>query len=65
MHRPELVIFTFKKTAQVLVGSFSGNGFVPGLRLAHSDVFVMPGTYESAATAAATMRTLARRFATR
>ena len=32
-HRPELVIFTFKKTAQVLFGAFGGNGFVPGLRL--------------------------------
>ena len=61
-HRPGLVIFTFKKTAQVLFGSFHGNGFVPDLRLAHSDVFVMPGPYESAATVAATMRTLAKRF---
>ena len=29
-HRPQLVIFMFKKTAQVLFGSFGGNGFVPG-----------------------------------
>jgi TDG/mug DNA glycosylase family protein len=61
-YRPELVIFTFKKTAQVLLGSFHGNGFLPDLHLAHSDVFVMPGPYESADTAAATMRTLAKRF---
>lgn len=57
-HEPHLVIFTFKKTAEVLFGKFAGNGFAPGLRLARSDVFVMPGPYENAASAAATMRTL-------
>lgn len=61
-HRPELVIFTFKKTAQVLLGNFQGNGFKPDLHLAHSDVFVMPGPYESADTVADTMQTLAKRF---
>lgn len=61
-HRPELVIFTFKKTGQVLFGSFAGNGFVPGLKLASSDVFVMPGPYESAGSADATMKQLAARF---
>jgi len=60
--RPSLVIFTFKKTAEVLFGKFAGNGFVPALRLVHSDVFVMPGTYEDATTAAATMRSLADRW---
>ena len=34
-HKPELVIFTFKKTAETLFGSFAGNGFVPRLKLAH------------------------------
>jgi double-stranded uracil-DNA glycosylase len=58
-YRPRLVVFVFKKTAEVLCGRVPGNGFVPGLRLSHSDVFVMPGTYESAATASATMRSLA------
>ncbi len=57
--RPQLVIFTFKKTAQTLFGPFAGNGFVPGLKLADSEVFVMPGPYEAAATARATMRELA------
>jgi len=61
-YRPQLVIFTFKKTANVVFGGFAGNGFIPGLRLAASEVFVMPGTYEAAATAATTMRALAERF---
>jgi TDG/mug DNA glycosylase family protein len=65
LHRPELVIFTFKKAAQALFGAFSGNGFVAGLRLPHSEVFVMPGTYENSATAAATTQTLAARLARR
>jgi double-stranded uracil-DNA glycosylase len=60
--QPELVIFTFKKTAEVLFGRFSGNGFVPGLELAHSQVFVMPGPYEAGATARKTLRALAERF---
>lgn len=60
--KPEFVIFTFKKTATVLFGQFGGNGFLPALRLADCQVFVMPGTYENAATASATMRTLARRY---
>jgi alkylated DNA repair dioxygenase AlkB len=47
-HRPRLVIFTFKETAKKLFGSLSGNGFVSGLQLAHSDVFMMPGPCESA-----------------
>jgi TDG/mug DNA glycosylase family protein len=64
-YRPALVIFTFKKTAKVLFGKFSGNGFVPGLRLADSDVFVMPGPFESGPTAAVTMRGLAEWFAAR
>lgn len=62
-HKSEFVIFTFKKTAQTLFGSFAGNGFVPGLKLAHSDAFVMPGPYEDAGTAANTMSQLAARFA--
>ena len=62
-YRPSLVIFTFKKTAEILFGRFAGNGFMPDLRLAHSDVFVMPGPYESGATAQATLRRLTERFA--
>jgi hypothetical protein len=57
-YRPGLVIFTFKETAKKLFGNFSGNGFVPGLKLAESDVFVMPGPYESAASARRTLNEL-------
>ncbi len=62
-NRPELVIFTFKKAAESLFGSFSGNGFVPDLRLGHSEVFVMPAPYESNTTAYSTLDTLAERLA--
>jgi G:T/U-mismatch repair DNA glycosylase len=54
--RAELVIFTFKKTVEILFGRFTGNGLIPNLRLVHSDVFVMPGPYETGATAQATLR---------
>lgn len=61
-HSPELVIFTFKKAAEVLVGKFTGNGFVAGLELAQSEIYVMPGPYEDAVSAAGTLRLLAERF---
>jgi double-stranded uracil-DNA glycosylase len=57
--RPRLVIFTFKQAAEKLLGRFSGNGFVAGLQLAESDVFVMPGPYESSSTANVTLAELA------
>lgn len=63
-HSPKLVIFTFKKSAQALFGSFAGNGFVSGLQLGSSEVFVMPGPYEDADTAAATLQKLGARFET-
>lgn len=44
--RPRLVVFSFKKVAERFFGPFSGNGFVPGLRIGRADVFVMPGPYE-------------------
>ena len=62
-YRPELLIFTFKKSAQALFGHFAGNGFMPDLRLAHSEVFVMPGPYENTRTGMATLGKLAARFA--
>jgi len=62
-HPPEFVIFTFKKAAESLFGSFTGNGFVPGLCLAHSKVFVMPAPYESNTTVYPTLDTLAERLA--
>ena len=61
-HRPELVIFTYKKTAEVLFGSFRGNGFLPGLRVAGTEVFVMPGPYERPAAVAPTLAELALRL---
>jgi len=58
-HGPPLVIFTFKQVARKLFGHFEGNGFVSGLQLADSEVFVMPGPYESAGTANTTLAELA------
>jgi len=45
-YRPSLLIFTFKKTATVLCGDFSGHGFVDGVEVAGIPAFVMPGPYE-------------------
>jgi TDG/mug DNA glycosylase family protein len=42
---PRLVIFTFKKTAEVLFGPIAGNGLIPGRELAGAPIFVMPGPY--------------------
>lgn len=58
-HRPRLAIFTFKQTARILFGDFSGNGFVRRLRLDGTDVFIMPRPYENAASATATLSELA------
>jgi double-stranded uracil-DNA glycosylase len=60
--RPQLIIFTFKETAKRLFGNFAGNGFVLGLQLGGSDVFVMPGPYESGNTANETLSGLGKRF---
>jgi TDG/mug DNA glycosylase family protein len=56
--RPKLILFTYKRAAQSVFGSFEGNGFVEGLQLAGTQVFIMPSPYESAATAARTLRHL-------
>jgi TDG/mug DNA glycosylase family protein len=58
--RPALAIFTFKKTADVLFGPFRGNGYLDGRSLGDTQVFVMPGPYESQATAEATLEVLSR-----
>lgn len=52
-----VVIFVFKAAAVPVLGHFSGNGWLNN-RLAGAHVFVMPGPYESAATANETMITL-------
>ena len=61
-HRPGLVILTYKRAARKLFGSFVGNGFIDGLKLAHSDVFVMPGPYQPAAAARPALDDLAAHF---
>jgi TDG/mug DNA glycosylase family protein len=46
---PQLVIFTFKKTATILFGSFPGSGFI-GEQIGAAEVFVMPGPFAPRAT---------------
>lgn len=63
--QPGIVIFTFKATAQTLLGRFRGNGFVPRLQnKLGSPVFVMPGPTEKKAKADATLDQL-RKFVER
>jgi double-stranded uracil-DNA glycosylase len=45
--QPELVIFTFKKSATVIFGQFDGSGFLAE-GVAGADAYVMPGPYERA-----------------
>jgi TDG/mug DNA glycosylase family protein len=59
--RPGLVIFSFKKVAERFFGPFSGNGFVPGLRIGRADVFIMPGPYERRENVQARLTELAHR----
>jgi TDG/mug DNA glycosylase family protein len=56
--RPRLLIFTFKKTATKLFGSFEGNGLIAGREMAGARVFVMPGPYEAARPVAAKLEEL-------
>lgn len=56
--KPKVAIFTYKQAAEAVFGRFNGNGFVAGLRIAHSEVFVMPGPYEATDTANARLREL-------
>lgn len=55
--QPEVVLFTFKKTATILFGPFPGFGFV-GKSIAGADVFVMPGPYERTERVAAALAEL-------
>lgn len=57
-HRPALLIFTFKKTATALFGSFKGHGHRPELELGGAEVFVMPGPYERTDRVAAALEQL-------
>lgn len=53
-----VLIFPFKAAAVELVGTFDGNGWLD-VGFAGSRLFVMPGPYESAATAQPTIASLA------
>ncbi len=44
--RPALVLFSYKRSAEVLCGRFRGHGRVPGLAVAGIPAFVMPGPME-------------------
>jgi double-stranded uracil-DNA glycosylase len=50
---PDVVIFTYKKPATVLFGSFSGSGLMADLTVGDAKVFVMLGPYEKTAVVAA------------
>lgn len=58
--RAELVIFTFKTAATKILGDFPGHGFINGVSLCGGEVFVMPGPYEKAGVAEASLTTLRR-----
>jgi TDG/mug DNA glycosylase family protein len=47
-YRPPLLIFSFKKSAEALLGRFQGDGHLPDLRFADAPIFVMPGPYAKA-----------------
>ncbi len=53
-----VLIFPFKAAAVALVGRFDGNGWLHR-RFGASQLFVMPGPYESASTAIPTIESLA------
>ena len=55
--RPPLLIFPFKTAAVFLFGRLDGNGWLEHT-FAGSRLFVMPGPYESTATAAPTIASL-------
>ena len=59
-YRPKLALFTFKKTATKLFGSFEGNGYQPRLSIGGAKVFVMPGPYDASEQVAARLRSLRR-----
>jgi TDG/mug DNA glycosylase family protein len=56
--RPDLVIFTYKRAAEAVIGRFGGNGFLPEHAFADCPIFVMPGPYEATETAETTLARL-------
>jgi double-stranded uracil-DNA glycosylase len=57
-YKPRLVVFTFKGAAEAVFGKFVGNGFMTHPLLPNTDIFVMPGPYESNETAEPTLAKL-------
>ena len=45
--KPRLIVFTFKKTAEALLGKFKGNGLRQGFTRAGAPCFVMPSPFAS------------------
>jgi hypothetical protein len=56
---PKLVVFTFKKTATILFGSFPGSALIDR-RIGAAEVFVMPGPYAPGTTVEAQLAELRR-----
>lgn len=44
-NEPRILIFSFKKAAQALFGSFDGNGIIKGVGSEGTIIFVVPGPY--------------------
>ena len=55
--RAPVLIFPFKRAAVAVIGNFDGNGWLDRT-FAGADLFVMPGPYEAAQTANATIARL-------
>lgn len=57
--RPRLVIFTFKKTAEILFGPIPGNGLIESRKLGQVPMFVMPGPFAPGPEVSQKLRELA------
>lgn len=60
--RPAALIFTFKDAARAVLGRVDGHGWIDGVTVAGSMVFVMPGPYESRERVDLGLRRLAERL---
>jgi hypothetical protein len=57
-----VVICTFKAAAHALLGTVSGDGWIPGAKVAEADVFVMPGPYARRERVASVLQELTARL---
>ncbi|MFN8122257.1 MAG: mismatch-specific DNA-glycosylase [Thermoleophilia bacterium] len=57
-HRPGLVLFTYRRAADALLGARSGTGLLPRSGPGGADCFVMPGPYAPAAAVAPALEAL-------